>query len=93
MAAAAKYQAVFDLEDRVDVGLRLARMETAARVRMLNDRWILLTDAQRIIRNAQRDLIPSANVVTAPGDLGFVHAFLNTWGLEGQRERFENPDG
>lgn len=34
----------------------------------------------------------SATVVTAPGDLGFVHAFLNTWGLEGRRERFEAPE-
>lgn len=28
---------------------------------------------------------------TAPGELGVVHAFLNTWDMIGPRERFETP--
>ncbi|MBL3702632.1 hypothetical protein GI582_07995 [Sulfitobacter sp. BDSS02] len=29
---------------------------------------------------------------TAPGDLGLVHAFLNTWDMVGPRERFDTPE-
>lgn len=29
---------------------------------------------------------------TAPGELGLVHAFLNTWDMIGPRERFDTPE-
>jgi predicted RNA-binding Zn ribbon-like protein len=29
---------------------------------------------------------------TAPGELGLVHAFLNTWHADGPRERFDSPE-
>src|SRR5215471_13988282 len=36
---------------------------------------------------------PNANsAVVAPGDLGFVHTFLNTWAMLGKRERFDSPE-
>lgn len=35
---------------------------------------------------------PDKQGKTAPGELGLVHAFLNTWTMAGPRERFESPE-